>query len=72
MSFSHGTDKASFIEGPCNCVNRLLKETAPEETKGDFSIADLVAREDFSLDVFDSTSCMHLLCDTEERQIILP
>lgn len=72
MVFTNSTDKASFIEGPCNCVNRLLKEARPEETKGDFDIKDLVARSDFNLDIFDSSSCLHLLCDSPDRKITLP
>ena len=60
-------NKSEFIEGPCNCVNRLLVETRPEEFKGSFEIIDLVDREDFNLDIFDSQSCLHLLCNTPER-----
>ena len=47
-------------------------ETRPEETKGDFDIADLVSKPDFNLDIFDKESCLHLLCSTDERQICLP
>lgn len=73
MSFTNGTDKSAFVEGPCNCVNRILQEMKPqEESKSTFDIVDLVARPDFSLDVFNADSCMHLLCDTPERRIVLP
>ena len=74
MVFKSATDKASFVEGPCNCVNRLLKETNPsqEESKDAFEIADLVSQSDFSLDTFDESSCLHLLCDKPGRSIVLP
>ena len=71
MIFSDGS-RNDFIEGPCNCVNRLLKETCPEEVKGSFEIVNLVARKDFSLEIFNINSCMHLLCSTPARKIILP
>ena len=32
----------------------------------------MVDRSDFNLDIFDSDSCLHLLCDTTERTISLP
>ena len=67
MKFTHGDtflDKVYFIEGPCNCVNRLLQDTKPADS-ATFDIKDLVERSDFSLDVFDPNSCMHLLSSTE-------
>ena len=71
MVFGNGANKKDFIEGPCNCVNRILEETKPQGTES-FDIANLVARTDFSLDIFDESSCMHLLCDTSERKVVLP
>ena len=44
--------KADFIEGPCNCVKKILEITKPSNCK-DFSIADLVKQGDFSLDAFN-------------------
>lgn len=41
-----GGGKDSFIEGPCNSVNRILKETCDKDIK------DLVAMPDFKLDAF--------------------
>ena len=72
MRFTNGTDKSSFVEGPCNCVNRILDETKPEETKDTWDIKDLVAREDFSLDIFSENSCLRLISSSEDKKIILP
>ena len=73
LRFSHGTEKSAFIEGPCNCVNRLLKEAKPEEEcKGAWDIKDLVARDDFNLDIFDEASCLHLVTSKFGRKIVLP
>lgn len=44
LVFTNRNDKASFVEGPCNCVNRILKEAGPEESKAPFDIVDLVAK----------------------------
>ena len=44
--------KSDFIEGPCNCVKKILETTKPSGYK-DFGIADLVEQEDFCLDAFD-------------------
>ena len=72
LVFEDAGDKSSFVEGPCNCVNRILDETKPEEHKGGFDIKDLVAQSDFSLDIFDPDSCLRLICDTPQRRISLP
>ena len=72
LTFTNRTDKANFLEGPCNCINRILAETMPTTKTGAFEIIDLVACPDFSLDIFDPNSCLHLLCDTPGRQIVLP
>ena len=72
MRFANSTDKASFVEGPCNCVNRILDETKPEETKSTWDIKDLVARDDFSLDIFCEASCLRLISSSEDRKIVLP
>ena len=42
--------KAEFIEGPCNCVNRILLETTGDKDKG---IKELVGMSEFSLNAFD-------------------
>ena len=59
-------NKSEFVQGPCNCVDRILEETKPEGSKDRFGIAELVDSADFNLDVFDSQSCFHLLCSTPE------
>ncbi len=41
-----GGSKDSFIEGPCNSVNRILQETCGKDIK------DLVAMAQFNLDAF--------------------
>lgn len=74
LTFHHDSrGKSQFIEGPCNCVNRLLAESRPEEHKEpNFDIINLVGMPDFDLDIFNDDSCLHLLCSTPERQIVLP
>ena len=72
LIFINVHDKKSLVEGPCNVVNFILKHTKPEEFEGEFDIRDLVKRDDFNLDAFNSSSCLHLLCDIDERRIILP
>lgn len=52
-----GGSKDLFIEGPCNCVNRIL-----EETTGDKGIKELVDMKEFSLEAFDPKSNFHLIC----------
>ena len=42
-----GGSKDAFIEGPCNSVNRILKETCDKDIK------DLVAMPEFKLDAFN-------------------
>merc|ERR1712166_426835 len=54
-----------FIEGPCNCVNKILKETTSSEKDG---IKDLVAMDSFNLDAFDTESNFHLITSN----VILP
>ncbi len=41
-----GGSKDTFIEGPCNCVNKILQETCGKDIK------DLVAMAEFKLDAF--------------------
>ena len=55
-------DKKQFIEGPCNCVNKILEETAPQGKSASFDIKQLVASKDFTLDVFNEKSPIHLAC----------
>jgi hypothetical protein len=45
-----GGSKDLFIEGPCNCVNRILEETCGSK---EGTIKDLVAMSEFNLDAFD-------------------
>ena len=45
-----------FIEGPCNCVNRILQDTCKGE-----NVKDLVGMASFSLDAFNSESNFHLI-----------
>ena len=51
--------KKDFIEGPCNCVRKILETTKPEGLSK-FGIPDLVGHADFNLDAFDKKSCMYL------------
>jgi len=60
-SLSTLSSKKDFVEGPCNCVNRILREVKPASFKGEFDIKDLVKLPDFSLDSFDKTSRVSLV-----------
>jgi hypothetical protein len=65
-----GGSKEAFIEGPCNCVNRILEETC---NPSDVGIKELVGMPEFSLDAFDSKSNFHLICENvqmKKREII--
>ena len=53
--------KADFIEGPCNCVKKILDVTKPEGASEDFNIIDLVGHKDFNIEAFDQNSCMYLV-----------
>ena len=71
--------KEDFTEGPCNCVRAILATTKPKDWNsdpmslhGEFGIKDVVSQKDFSLNAFDTKSCMHLLCDSEENPIKIP
>lgn len=55
---SNSGSKDEFIEGPCNCVNRILLETTGDKDKG---IKDLVQMPEFNLDAFDQKSNFHLV-----------
>ena len=55
-----GGGKDAFIEGPCNCVNRILEETCISSAVG---IKELVEMPEFCLDAFDSKSNFHLVCE---------
>lgn len=48
--------KDAFIEGPCLCVDRILKQTGAADIKS------LVATADFNLSAFDQKSNFHILC----------
>ena len=50
--------KDLFIEGPCNCVNKILAETTGSKEKG---IKDVVSMDEFNLDIFDKKSNFHLV-----------
>ena len=52
-TIAHNNDlKKEFIEGPCNCVRKILETTKPQGVTN-FGIADLVGHADFNLDAFD-------------------
>ena len=62
------TGSGEFIEGPCNCVNRILKDTCSGE-----NVKDLVGLDEFSLDAFNTKSNFHLVDENvvmESREII--
>ena len=53
-------------------MNKLLLDTKPIEGKGVFDIIHLTERGDFKLDIFNNTSCMHVISTNKDKRVVLP
>ena len=59
-----------FVEGSCATVDTIMAHLKPKAAQK-FDIQDLVDADDYAEDVFDDTSCLHLIENRPERQILI-